>query len=281
MQRAKGKGKGAQDSAATEEAALGLGEGYGSWPALRAIRLGSAVLRRNRGYFAATGCTSLMALLGFVMIPRGLPPGPELTAVALAGLAGLGHALAIERTQRDLLGEPERTSAEAALQWCLRLPALLGVVLLVTAVICLLDIALSPLVKDSGILMALLVGDLLVRFTGFPLHEVVAGERNPLLAVARSTVLSGFPLRAFAAQCTQWMILGAAGWGLAVALGLLGGFGLQVIFSSGLSYSARSLLQGLGASILIPVWALSALFWISWLQTSWAAYYLLRKEEQR
>jgi hypothetical protein len=277
MQIAKAK-KGAQDSAATEEAALRLANG--TWPAFRALNLGYQVVRRNRAYFAATGGLSLAAFAGFQMIPRGPAPGPEAQALCLAALAGLGHALAIERTQRDLLGEPRRSAEEVMVSWCLRIPALLGVVALVVATVGLLDLTMSPMVKSTGGLVAFLAADLLVRFTGFPVHEVVAGERNPLKAFVRGAGLAGLPLRAAAARMTQWTVLLTVGWALAACVGMVGGAWSQVTWGLRTNPAARDVLQALGAVALVPLGILAFLYWISWVQTSWAAYYLLRKEEQ-
>jgi hypothetical protein len=277
MQIAKAK-KGAQDSAATEEAALRLANG--TWPAFRALSLGHQVVRRNRAYFAATGGLSLAAFAGFHMISRGPAPGPEAQALCLAALAGLGHALAIERTQRDLLGEPERPAEEVIVSWCLRIPALLGVVALVVATVSLLDLTFSPLLNSAGGLVAFLAADLLVRFTGFPVHEVVAGERNPLAAFVRGARLAGFPLRAAAARMTQWSVLLTVGWALAACIGMVGGAWGQVTWALRTNHVVRDALQALGAVVLVPLGVLIILYWISWVQTSWAAYYLLRKEER-
>lgn len=278
MQVPKNKAKGAQDSAATEEAAQRLGNG--TWPVLRSLHLGYAVVRRHRGYFAATGGLSMLAGAGFLSIPRGAAPGPEIMAVACAALAGLGHALSIERTQRDLLGEAPRSTGEAALDWCLRLPSLLGVVALVVATVCVIDLVATPMLAVTDGLVALAVADLLVRFVGFPLHEVVAGERNPLKAFARGAGLAGFPLRATAARGVHWLALGAAAWGLGILVAMVGGAYSQLIYSAGLTYGTRDAMQALGAVVLVPIGCLLLLLWVSWVQTSWAAYHLLRKEER-
>lgn len=270
------KKQGAQDSAATEEAVLRLGDG--SWPVLQAMRLGAGVVKRHRPFFAATGCLCLGALVAFTAIPRGDAPGPELMALVLAGVAALGHGLVIERTQRDLLGAPERQPGEVAVDWATRLPTLALTALAVAGVVTLVDIAFTPAIKASG-WFALLAVEVLMRFTGFPMHEVIAGERNPLRALATSARVAGFPGRAVAARVTQWMGMGAVAWAAGMLLAVVTGVGHELLWKATHSYASRQWVEVLTALVLVPLGTLGFFAWVAWVQASWASYHLLRKEE--